>query len=72
MHARPEELCALARNVLVVATCGLNFQSMRGLAEARAGAAMGEGAYPGDGARGACLRGAARWHLQRPSRGYIE
>jgi AcrR family transcriptional regulator len=72
MRARPEEIRALARNVLVVATYWLNFQSVRGLSEERAAAAMGQGAYQVMALVAPYLQGGAKRHLERLSRGYIE
>jgi AcrR family transcriptional regulator len=72
MRARPEEIHALARNVLVVATYWLNFESVRGLREERAAAAMGQGAYQVMALVAPYLQGNAKRHLERLSRGYIE
>ena len=72
MRARPEEIRALARNVLVVATYWLNYQSVRGLAEERAADAMGQGAYQVMALVAPYLAGDARRHLDRLSRSYIE
>ena len=45
MRATPAEIRTLARNVLVVATYWLNFQSLRGRRRALADADLGQGAY---------------------------
>ena len=72
MRARPEEIRALARNVLVVATYWLNFRSLRGLDDGRAVEAMGQGAYQVMALIAPYLRGAARRHLETLSRSYID
>jgi AcrR family transcriptional regulator len=72
MRARPEEIRALGRNVLVVATFWLNFQSVRGLDAESAPVAMGQGAYQVMALVAPYLAGAARRHLDRLSRSYIE
>ena len=72
MRARPEEIRALARNVLVVATYWLNYQSVRGLSDDRAAEAMGQGAYQVMALVAPYLAGDARRHLDRLSRSYIE
>ena len=72
MRARPEEIRALARNVLVVATYWLNFQSVRGLREDAAAEAMGRGAYQVMALVAPYLQGGARRHLERLSRSYID
>ncbi|HXZ49102.1 MAG TPA: TetR/AcrR family transcriptional regulator [Usitatibacter sp.] len=72
MRARPDEIRALGHNVLVVSTYWLNFQSVRGLDAASAPAAMGQGAYHVMALVAPYLAGAARRHLDRLSRSYIE
>jgi AcrR family transcriptional regulator len=72
MRARPEEMRAMAHNVLVVASYWLNFQSVRGLSPERAAEAMGQGAYQVMAIVAPYLRGAARRHLDRLGRSYIE
>jgi AcrR family transcriptional regulator len=72
MRARPEEIRALARNVLVVATYWLNFESVRGLRDDDAAAAMGQGAYQVMALVAPYLRRGAKRHLEHLSRGYIE
>ncbi len=70
MHANPEEIRVLARNILVVATYWLNFDSLR---ERRASAAdgLGRGAYQVMSLVAPYLAGEARRHLGEVSRGYI-
>jgi AcrR family transcriptional regulator len=72
MRAKPEEIRALARNVLVVATYWLNFQSVRGLREDHVAAAMGQGAYQVMALVAPYLQGPAKRHLERLSRSYID
>jgi AcrR family transcriptional regulator len=71
MRATPEEIRALARNVLVVATYWLNFQSLsRGHHEKDAD--LGAGAHQVMSLFAPYLRGDARRHLDRLSRRYLE
>lgn len=72
MCARPDEILALAHNILVVATYWLNFQSVRGLRDEDAGLAMGQGAYQVMALVAPYLQRRARRHLERLSRTYIE
>ncbi len=70
MRARPEEIHTLARNVLVVATYWLNFQSLaRGPGEVAAD--LGAGAYQVMSLIAPYLVGDARRHLDRLSRRYL-
>jgi AcrR family transcriptional regulator len=73
MRASPEEIRALARNVLVVATYWLNFRSLRGGRE-RAAAAddLGLGAYQVMALVAPYLVGESREHLEYLSRNYLE
>lgn len=71
MKASDEEIRALARNVLVVATYWLNFASLRER-RGRALDGLGQGAYQVMSLIGPYLVGAARRHLDALSRGYIE
>src|SRR5688500_7239688 len=70
MRARPDEIQALARNVLVVATYWLNFTALR----VRGAAAddIGEGAFQVMSLVAPYLVGAARAHLDRLGRTYID
>lgn len=70
MRASAEEIRALARNVLVVATYWLNFQSLaRGRGDEHAD--LGAGAYQVMSLIAPYLRGDARRHLDRLSRRYL-
>jgi hypothetical protein len=70
MRATPEEIRALARNVLVVATYWLNFQSLsRGHHDHDAD--LGAGAHQVMSLFAPYLRGDARRHLDRLSRRYL-
>lgn len=71
MRASPEEIRTLARNILVVATYWLNFQSLRG----RRGAGeadLGQGAHQVMALVAPYLVGEARRHLDALSRAYVE
>jgi AcrR family transcriptional regulator len=70
MRASPEEIRTLARNVLVVATYWLNFQSLRTRRGADA-ADLGQGAYQVMALVSPYLVGESRRHLDRLSRNYI-
>jgi AcrR family transcriptional regulator len=71
MRARPDELRALARNVLVVATYWLNFQSLRG--HPREGEdAVGQGAFQVMSLVAPYLVGEAREHLDRLGQTYLD
>jgi AcrR family transcriptional regulator len=71
MRARPEEIGALARNVLVVATYWLNFRALPG---ARGGTQddIGAGAYQVMSLVAPYLVGPARAHLDSLGRTYID
>ena len=70
LRARPDEIRALAHNVLVVSTYWLGYQSLRG---ARAGEAdLGRGAYQVMALVAPYLAGAARRHLDRLTQAYID
>ena len=71
MRATPEEIRTLARNVLVVATYWLNFQSLRGRA-LPGEADLGLGAYQVMSLIAPYLVGAARRHLDALARNYIQ
>lgn len=71
MRASGEEIRTLARNILVVATYWLNFQSLRGRRGA-ADADLGQGAYQVMALVAPYLEGDARRHLDALSRAYIE
>ena len=70
MRATTDEIRALARNVLVVATYWLNFKSLRGH-PGQDGADLGQGAYQVMALVAPYLVGDARRHLDRLSRNYI-
>ena len=76
MRAQPAEIRALARNVLVVATYWLNFQSLRAPRAATASQAddndLGQGAFQVMALVAPYLVGDARWHLDRLSQHYID
>jgi len=72
MRATPEEIRALARNVLVVATYWLNFQSVRGQRDSASADQLGLGAYQIMALISPYLVGDARAHLDRLSRNYLE
>ena len=71
MRATGDEIRTLARNVLVVASYWLNFQSLRGRA-APEEADLGLGAYQVMSLIAPYLVGGARRHLERLSRNYIQ
>jgi len=71
MRARPDEIQALARNVLVVATYWLNFRALRVRGDAP-GDDIGEGAFQVMALVAPYLVGAARAHLDRLGRTYID
>jgi AcrR family transcriptional regulator len=70
MRASGEEIRTLARNVLVVATYWLNFQSLRGRRGADE-ADLGQGAYQVMALVAPYLVGESRRHLDQLSRNYI-
>ncbi|QJR15191.1 TetR/AcrR family transcriptional regulator [Usitatibacter palustris] len=72
MRAQPEEIRALARNVLVVATYWLNFQAVRGRREAAGVEDLGLGAYQVMALVAPYLQGEAREHLDHLSKNYID
>jgi AcrR family transcriptional regulator len=69
LRAGREEIRALARNILLVATYWLDFQSLRGGERA---ADLGQGAYQVMALVAPYLVGDARVHLQRLGRTYVE
>lgn len=71
MRARPEEIRALARNVLVVASYWLNFRALQGPRGA-SHADLGEGAFQVMALVAPYLVGAARRHLDHLSSNYID
>ena len=71
MRASPEEIRALARNVLVVATYWLHFKALRGGRE-RDAADLGQGAYQVMALVAPYLAGEARRHLDLLSRAYLD
>ena len=71
MRATGEEIRTLARNVLVVATYWLNFESLRGRAAAEE-IDLGRGAHQVMSLVAPYLVGDARRHLDRLARNYIE
>ncbi len=77
LRARPEEIRALARNVVVVATYWLNFQSLRAAGAGRGdrggdAADLGRGAYQVMSLVAPYLLGEARQHLERLTLEYID
>ena len=70
MHASTEEIRILARNILVVATYWLNFDSLRER-RGRGADGLGQGAYQVMSLIAPYLAGEARRHLREVSRGYI-
>jgi AcrR family transcriptional regulator len=72
MRATREEIRALARNVVVVATYWLNFQSLQGRRDDDATADLGQGAYQVMALVAPYLLGGARAHLDRLGRSYID
>jgi AcrR family transcriptional regulator len=72
MTARPEEIRALARNVVIVATYWLNFQAVRGRRDEPSPHDLGEGAFQVLALIAPYLVGDARRHLEALSRRYIE
>ena len=71
MRARPAQIRALARNVLVVATYWLSFRPLLGPSGERSGE-IGEGAYQVMALVAPYLVGSARTHLDRLGRTYLE
>lgn len=71
MKARPEEIRALARNVLLVATYWLNFRALRAPRRGEGGADLGQGAYQVMSLIAPYLVGEAREHLDRLGSTYI-
>ena len=72
MRATPEEIRALAVNVLVVATYWLNFRSLSARREGAAAGDLGLGAYHVMALVAPYLLGAAREHLELLSLNYLE
>ena len=76
LRARPDEVRALAHNVLLVATYWLNYQALRASARGRGGDApgadLGRGAYQVMALVAPYLAGDARRHLDRLTRAYID
>jgi AcrR family transcriptional regulator len=68
MRARPGEIAALARNVVVVATYWLNYRSLRGDGEAD----VGQGAHQVMSLVAPYLVGEARAHLERLGQTYLD
>ena len=71
MRARPDEIRALARNVLVVATYWLSFRPLLN-APGEGGEDIGEGAYQVMALVAPYLVGSARTHLDRLGQTYID
>ena len=72
MRASPEEIHALGRNVIVVATYWLNFQSIRQRRDGVSAEDLGQGAYQVLSLVAPYLRGEARAHLDALSARYID
>jgi len=72
MEASPEEIRALGRNVIVVATYWLNFQSIRKRRDDVSADDLGEGAYQVMALVAPYIRGDAREHLEHLSARYID
>ena len=72
MEASPEEIRALGRNVIVVATYWLNFQSIRRHRDDVSADDLGEGAYQVMSLVAPYLKGGARAHLDALSARYID
>jgi AcrR family transcriptional regulator len=73
LRARDDEIRALARNILVVATYWLNFQSLRTRGGGRDhGAQLGRGAYQVMALVAPYLVGETRRHLEHLTRAYID
>jgi len=72
MRATPEEIRVLARNVLVVATYWLNYQSIRKRRDDLSAADLGTGAHQVLSLVAPYLLGEARAHLDALSRPYID
>jgi AcrR family transcriptional regulator len=71
MRARPAEIRALARNVLVVSTYWLSFRPLLG-EPGEAAAEIGEGAYQVMALVAPFLEGSAKAHLDRLGQTYID
>jgi AcrR family transcriptional regulator len=72
MDATPEEIRVLARNVLLVATYWLNFQSLRKRRAELSADDLGQGARQVLALVAPYLRGEARRHLELLSRRYVD
>ena len=72
MRATPGQIRTIARNVLVVATYWLSFQSLRVGDAASAQASLGQGAYQVMALVAPYLGVAARRHLERLGRRYLD
>jgi hypothetical protein len=72
MRATPEQIRTLARNVLVVSTYWLNFQSVRAPRGARGAEDLGLGAYQVMSLVAPYLVGEARAHLDHLSANYLD
>lgn len=74
LRGRPEELRALARNVLLVATYWLSFSAVGGWRSTRTaeGSHVGQGAYQVMALIAPFLVGEAKAHLESLSRSYID
>ena len=72
MRASAEEIHALARNVIVIATYWLNFQSIRRRRDDVSADDLGEGAYQVMSLVAPYLQGDARAHLDALSARYID
>ena len=72
MQATAEEIRVLARNVLVVATYWLNYESIRRRRDDLSAQDLGAGAYQVLALVAPYLRGPARSHLEALSRRYID
>lgn len=72
MHARPDEIRTVARNVLLVSTYWLNFQSLRKRRSDLSPEDLGQGACQVLSLVAPYLRGEARRHLDALTRRYID
>lgn len=72
LRARPEEIRAISGNLLLVATYWMSFQALGGRPRATEAAEVGRAAYQVMSLVAPYLAGAARAHLDRLSRGYLD